>query len=58
MRNETINLIGWALFVLSAFAFITSSYRSGDTVGLVGSILFLVGCLVFLIPFFRRGPKL
>lgn len=57
MRNETINLIGWLLFVFSAFAFIASSYRSGDTVGLIGSILFLVGCMVFLIPFFRRDPK-
>lgn len=57
MRNETINLIGWALFVASALAFITSSLRSGDTVGLIGSIFFLVACLIFLIPYFRRDPE-
>ena len=57
MRNGTINLIGWLLFVASALAFITSSLRSGDTAGLVGAVLFLVACLLFLIPFFRRDPE-
>ncbi len=56
MRNGTINLIGWILFVFSALAFITSSLRAGDMVGLVGGILFLVACLMFLIPFFRSDP--
>ena len=57
MRNETISLIGWILFVFSALAFITSSLKSGDTAGLVGGVLFLVACLLFLIPFYRRDPK-
>jgi len=55
MRNETINIIGWILFVFSALAFIASSLRAGDMVGLVGGVLFLVACLIFLIPFFRGG---
>ncbi len=57
MRNGTINLIGWILFVFSALAFITSSLRAGDMVGLAGGILFLVACLIFLIPFLRRDPQ-
>ena len=57
MRNHTINLIGWLIFLASALTFIASSIRSGDTVGLFGSVLFLVGCLVFLIPYFRRDPE-
>ena len=57
MRNDTIYLIGWILFVLSAVGFITSSLQSGDAPGLVGSVLFLVACLIFLIPFFRREPE-
>ncbi len=57
MRNSTINLIGWLIFLASALTFIASSIRSGDTVGLFGSVLFLVGCLVFLIPYFRRDPE-
>ena len=57
MRNHKINLIGWILFVFSAFAFITSSLKSGDTVGLIGAVLFLAGCLTFLIPYFRRDSE-
>ena len=57
MRNESINIIGWILFVFSALAFIASSLRAGDMVGLVGAVLFLVACLLFLIPFFRRDPQ-
>ena len=57
MRNETINIIGWILFVFSALAFIASSLRAGDMVGLAGGVLFLVACLIFLIPFFRRDTE-
>ncbi|MFP6728770.1 MAG: cytochrome oxidase subunit III [Alphaproteobacteria bacterium] len=57
MSNRSINLAGWALFVLSALSFITSSLRSGDTAGLIGAALFLVACLLFLIPFFKRDPE-
>ncbi len=41
MRNGTINLIGWLVFVASVLALITSSLRSGDTAGLIGAVLFL-----------------
>ena len=57
MRNQTLNLIGWILFVFSAIAFISSSLRSGDMVGLVGAVLFLVACFVFLIPYVRGDPE-
>ena len=57
MRNETINIIGWILFVFSALAFIAASLRAGDMVGLAGGVLFLVACLIFLIPFFRRDTE-
>ena len=57
MSNRSINLAGWALFVLSALSFITSSLRSGYTAGLIGAVLFLVACLLFLIPFFKRDPE-
>jgi len=56
MSNRSINLTGWILFVISALAFIVSSYRSGDVIALVGGIFFLVACLVFMIPYFRRTP--
>ena len=39
MRNETINFIGWILFVFSALAFIAASLRAGDMVGLAGGVL-------------------
>lgn len=54
MRNRTLNLAGWLLFVVSACAFIVSSYRNGDGVALAGGVFFLAACLVFLIPYFRR----
>lgn len=57
MRNRSISLIGWILFVFSALAFITSSLRSGDMAGLVGGVIFLMACLVFLIPYFRSDPQ-
>ncbi len=47
-----IQIIGWLIFILSAFAFIASSWRSGDAFGLAGSLLFLLACLVFLVPYF------
>ena len=53
MRNETINLIGWFLFIASAVGFIIASW--GDFWAMVGSVFFLLACLVFLIPFYRGG---
>ncbi len=47
-----IHIFGWLVFILSAFAYIASSWRSGDALGLAGSLLFLLACLVFLVPYF------
>lgn len=57
MNNNTINLVGWILFLVSSLAFVLSSLRSGDAAGLVGGLFFLFACLVFLIPFIRRDPR-
>jgi len=54
VRN--IHIAGWVVFILSAFAFIASSLRSGDILGLLGSVLFLIACIIFLIPFFINEP--
>ena len=53
MSNNTINLIGWILFIISAIGFIISSI--GSFWAMFGSVFFLVACLVFLIPFFRKN---
>ena len=53
MSNNTINLIGWILFIISAIGFIISSI--GSFWAMFGSVFFLVACLVFLIPFFRKS---
>jgi F0F1-type ATP synthase assembly protein I len=52
-----IQIFGWLIFILSAFAFIASSWRSGDAFGLAGSLLFLLACLVFLVPYFLPGEN-
>jgi hypothetical protein len=46
-------LLGWALFIISAVGFIISSLRSGDIFGLIGGIFFLLACLAFLVPLVR-----
>ena len=53
MPNNTISLIGWILFIISAIGFIISSIGSFSP--MFGSVFFLVACLVFLIPFFRKN---
>ena len=52
MSNNTINLIGWILFIISAIGFVISSI--GSFWAMFGSVFFLVACLVFLIPFSTR----
>ena len=52
MSNNTINLIGWILFIISAIGFIISSI--GSFWAMFGSVFFLVACLVFLMPFFAK----
>ena len=52
MKNKTINLIGWILFVISAVGFIISSVESFWA--MFGSLFFLIACIVFLIPFFKK----
>ena len=53
ISNNTINLIGWILFIISATGFIIASIRSFWA--MLASAFFLVACLVFLIPFFRKN---
>ena len=53
MSNNTINLIGWILFTISAIGFVISSI--GSFWAMFGSVFFLVACLVLLIPFFRNN---
>tara|TARA_B100000676_G_C17835095_1_gene709904 strand:+ start:570 stop:728 length:159 start_codon:yes stop_codon:yes gene_type:complete len=52
MKNNSINLLGWILFVVSSLCFIVSSV--GNFWALAGSIFFFIACLVFLIPFFKK----
>ena len=52
MKNQTINIIGWVLFIISAIGFIISSI--GSFWAMFGSLFFLVACFVFLIPYFRK----
>ncbi len=49
MSSRSIQLIGWILFVFSAFGFIVSSIRNADAAGVAGGVLFLAGCLVFIV---------
>ena len=56
MSNNTINLIGWILFIISAIGFVISSI--GSFWAMFGSVFFLVACLVFLIRFFRKKSRL
>ena len=53
MSNNTINLIGWILFIISAIGFVISSI--GSFWAMFGSVFFPVVCLVLLIPFFRKN---
>ena len=52
MKNQTINLIGWILFIGSAIGFIISSI--GSFWAMFGSLFFLFACFVFLIPFLEK----
>ena len=52
MKNETINMIGWILFIISAIGFTISSI--GNFWAMFGSLFFLVACFVFLIPYFKK----
>jgi FtsH-binding integral membrane protein len=49
-------ILGWALFVISAVAFLASSIRSGDGLAIAGSFFFLVACIAFLVPLLRQKP--
>ena len=51
MPNNTINLIGWILFIISATGFIITSI--GSFFAMFGDVFFPVARLVFLIPFFH-----
>jgi len=53
MNDKIFDLVGWAVFVLSALASIVSALRSGDGFALASGVFFLIACLVFLYPFGR-----
>ena len=53
MPNNTINLIGWILFIISATGFIITSI--GSFFAMFGNVFFPVARLVFLIPFFHKN---
>ncbi len=53
MSKNTINLIGWILFIISAIGSVIFSF--GNFSAMFGSVFFLFACLVFLITFFRKN---
>jgi len=53
MPNNTINLNGWILFIISATSFIITSIES--FCAMFGNVFFPVARLVFLIPFFHKN---
>src|SRR6202041_3116885 len=55
--ERNYQLLGWALFIISAIGFIASSIRSGDILGLIGGIFFLLACFAFLVPLFRSNAS-
>ena len=55
MKNRNINLLGWSLFIVSAFGFIISSI--GNFWAMFGGIFFLLACIIFLIPFFKKDSS-
>ncbi len=55
MKNKTINLIGWILFIISSIGFIISSV--GSFWAMFGSLFFFIACIVFLIPFFKKDEN-
>lgn len=54
MPSRRAQILGWVLFIFSAFGFIVSSIRLGDVPGIIGGVLFLAGCLAFLLPMFAN----
>lgn len=55
LDKRRIELVGWSIFLLSAFAFTAAALLAGDFSGLAGSLLFLLGCLWFMAPLMRSG---
>ena len=55
MKNKTINLTGWILFIKSSMGFIISSV--GSFWAVFGSLFFFIACIVFLIPFFKKDEN-
>ena len=54
-KARKFQLVGWGLFLVSAFFFIAAGLRSGDMLALGGALFFLIACIVFLVPYFWRG---
>lgn len=51
MNDKQVVILGWILFVISAFGFIIASW--GDFWAMFGSVFFLLACFVFLVPLLR-----
>lgn len=49
MSNNTINLFGWIMFIISAIGFCIASI--GSLWAMFGSLFFLIACVVFFNPF-------
>ena len=52
------HLLGWMLFLASAFIYLAAGIRSGDWLVVLGSVVWAVACGVFLSAdgaFRRRG---
>jgi len=54
-RSQTIQGMGWMLFLLCAVLFLISGVRSGDTLITAGSALFLLACFLFLYSLKTKG---
>lgn len=56
LQTRKGQLLGWLVFLFSAFAFTISTVMARDIYGSIGSALFLAGCLWFIIPLLQREP--
>jgi hypothetical protein len=55
MKNRSFNLLGWALFIVSAMGFCIASI--GSFWSMFGSTFFLVERLVLFTPMFEKEEK-
>lgn len=53
-KSDLFHLLGWVLFIVSAFFFIWAALHSGDILGFLGGFFFLIACFVFLVPLIAK----